>query len=200
MTRQAFLNAVAVDMAIGGSSNTVLHLVAIAKEAGVELNLEDFENISKKIPKLCALSPGGEHRLDDMYRAGGLQVVIKEVAKNKDVVDLNVLTVTGKTMAENVKDTKTGSRSHPSFESPTIRAASPSCTATSAPRGSHQAKRLRRPVQVLGVPACDMEDSVRHPQLEIKGDFVVIATKAPRATRHAGNAHPHLRREAQAWA
>ena len=105
MTRQAFLNAVAVDMAIGGSSNTVLHLVAIAKEAGVELNLEDFENISKKIPKLCALSPGGEHRLDDMYRAGGLQVVIKEVAKNKDVVDLNVLTVTGKTMAENVKDT-----------------------------------------------------------------------------------------------
>ncbi|MGI6635699.1 MAG: dihydroxy-acid dehydratase [Christensenellales bacterium] len=105
MTRQAFLNAVAVDMAIGGSSNTVLHLVAIAKEAGVELNLEDFENISKKIPKLCALSPGGEHRLDDMYRAGGLQVVIKEVAKNKEVVDLNVLTVTGKTMAENVKDT-----------------------------------------------------------------------------------------------
>ncbi|MDI9519769.1 MAG: dihydroxy-acid dehydratase [Bacillota bacterium] len=105
MTRQAFLNAVAVDMAIGGSSNTVLHLVAIAKEAGVELNLGDFENISKKIPKLCALSPGGEHRLDDMYRAGGLQVVIKEVAKNKEVVDLNVLTVTGKTMAENVKDT-----------------------------------------------------------------------------------------------
>lgn len=104
MTRQAFLNAVAVDMAIGGSSNTVLHLLAIAHEAGVELTLEDFEQVSRQIPKLCAFSPGGDFRLDDLYRAGGLQVVIKEVAKNKEVVDLDVLTVTGKSMADNVKD------------------------------------------------------------------------------------------------
>ena len=104
MTRQAFINAVAVDMAIGGSSNTVLHLLAIAHEAGVRLSLEDFEQVSKQIPKLCAFSPGGDFRLDDLYRAGGLQVVIKEVARNRDVVNLDVLTVTGRSMAENVKD------------------------------------------------------------------------------------------------
>ena len=103
MTRQAFLNAVAVDMAIGGSSNTVLHLLAIAHEAEVKLTLEDFEEISKLVPKLCAFSPGGDFRLDDLYRAGGLQVVIKEVAKSP-IVDLNVITVTGKSMYENVKD------------------------------------------------------------------------------------------------
>lgn len=103
MTRQAFLNAVAVDMAIGGSSNTVLHLLAIAHEAGVDLTLSDFEAVSKKVPKLCSFSPGGNFRLQDLYHAGGLQVVIKEVAK-ADVVDLNVITVTGNTMAENVKN------------------------------------------------------------------------------------------------
>lgn len=103
MTRQAFINAVAVDMAIGGSSNTVLHLLAVAHEAGVELSLADFETISKQIPKLCSFSPGGEFRLDDLYHAGGLQVVIREVNESP-AVDLNVLTVTGTTMADNVKD------------------------------------------------------------------------------------------------
>lgn len=103
MSRQAFLNAIAVDMAIGGSSNTVLHLLAVAHEAGVALSLEDFEQISRKVPKLCSFSPGGNYRLDDLYRAGGLQVVIKEVAKSP-VVDLGVRTVTGHTMAENVED------------------------------------------------------------------------------------------------
>lgn len=104
MTRQAFRNAIAVDMAIGGSSNTVLHLLAIASECGVELSLKDFEEISRKVPKLCSFSPGGKFRLDDLYHAGGLQIVIKEVA-NSPLVDLNVLTATGKTMWENVQDT-----------------------------------------------------------------------------------------------
>lgn len=103
MTRQAFINAVAVDMAIGGSSNTVLHLLAIAHEIGVELKLADFENVSKVVPKLCSFSPGGEFRLDDLYHAGGLQVVLKEVDQ-ADCVDLETMTCTGKTMRENVEN------------------------------------------------------------------------------------------------
>ena len=103
MTRQAFLNAVAVDMAIGGSSNTILHLLAIAKAAKVDLTLEDFDELSKKSKKLIQMRPGGDMYMEDMYRAGGLQVIIKETAK-LDFVDLNVPTCTGKTQWENVKD------------------------------------------------------------------------------------------------
>ena len=103
MTRQAFLNAIAVDMAIGGSSNTILHLLAIAKAAKVELTLDDFDELSKRSKKLIEMRPGGTMYMEDMYRAGGLQVIEKETAK-LDFVDLNVPTVTGKTQAENVKD------------------------------------------------------------------------------------------------
>ncbi len=104
MTRKAFRNAIAVDMAIGGSSNTVLHLLAIAHECGVALGMDDFEEISRKVPKLCSFSPGGKFRLDDLYYAGGLQIVIKEVG-DSEVVDLNVMTATGQTMAENIMGT-----------------------------------------------------------------------------------------------
>ena len=103
MTRQAFLNAIGVDMAIGGSSNTILHLLAIAKAAKVELTLEDFDELSKRSKKLIQMRPGGDMYMEDMYRAGGLQVLIKETAK-LDFVDLNVPTCTGKTQWENVKD------------------------------------------------------------------------------------------------
>lgn len=102
MTRQAFLNAVAVDMAIGGSSNTILHLLAIAKAAKVELTLEDFDELSKRSKKLIQMRPGGDMYMEDMYRAGGLQAIIKETAK-LDFVDLKVPTVTGKTQWENVE-------------------------------------------------------------------------------------------------
>lgn len=101
MTRQAFINAVAVDMAIGGSSNTILHLLAIAKAAKVDLALEDFDELSKKSKKLIQMRPGGDMYMEDMYRAGGLGAIIKETAK-LDFVDLNLPTVTGKTQAENV--------------------------------------------------------------------------------------------------
>lgn len=103
MTKQAFINAIGVDMAIGGSSNTVLHLLAAAIEADLDITLEDFDWISKEVPKLCSFSPGGEYHMQDLYDAGGLQVVIKEVGK-LDLIDLDVMTCTGKTMNENVKD------------------------------------------------------------------------------------------------
>jgi len=103
LTREAFENAIAVDMAIGGSSNTVLHLLAIAHEAGVEMDLELFDDISKKVPRLCNFSPGGSYYLEDLYRAGGLQVVTKELA-GYGLIHPDTLTVTGKTTAENVRN------------------------------------------------------------------------------------------------
>ena len=82
MTREAFENAVAVDMALGGSSNTALHLPAIAYEAGVKLTLDDFNEIAKKTPQLCKLSPSGEYFIEDLYRAGGVTGVMKRMYEN----------------------------------------------------------------------------------------------------------------------
>ncbi|WP_291325521.1 dihydroxy-acid dehydratase [Desulfovibrio sp. UCD-KL4C] len=103
LTREAFDNAIAVDMAIGGSSNTVLHLMAIANEAGVEIDLELFDEISRKVPRLCHFSPGGSFYLQDLYYAGGLQVVTKELAAH-GLIHTDALTVTGKTMGENIAE------------------------------------------------------------------------------------------------
>ena len=82
MTKKAFENAVAVDMALGGSSNTALHLPAIAHEAGVDLTLDDFNEIAKKTPQLCKLSPSGEYFIEDLYRAGGVTGVMKRLYEN----------------------------------------------------------------------------------------------------------------------
>ena len=82
MTKEAFENAVAVDMALGGSSNTALHLPAIAHEAGVKLTLDDFNDIAKKTPQLCKLSPSGEYFIEDLYRAGGVTGVMRRMLEN----------------------------------------------------------------------------------------------------------------------
>ncbi|MBD3305554.1 dihydroxy-acid dehydratase, partial [candidate division KSB3 bacterium] len=103
-TEAAFRNAIAVDMAIGCSTNTVLHLMAIAHEAQVEIDLDDFDVISKKTPLLCKLSPGGFHHLQDLDQAGGMSALIKEVSKLDGLLDLNAMTVTGKTLGDNIKD------------------------------------------------------------------------------------------------
>lgn len=94
MTKQAFENAITVDMAIGGSSNTVLHLTAIAHEAGIELPLPLFDEISARTPYITKLSPGGSHHMQDLNEAGGLGAVMGELAK-KGLLHLNALTVTG---------------------------------------------------------------------------------------------------------
>ena len=102
MTQAAFHNAVAADMAFGGSTNTALHLPAIAYEAGVELDLKAFDAISKRTPYICSMSPGGKHFLVDLDEAGGVQAVLKELSK-KGLIDMNAKTVTGKTMVENLE-------------------------------------------------------------------------------------------------
>ncbi|NOQ65842.1 MAG: dihydroxy-acid dehydratase [Desulfobacterales bacterium] len=100
-TFEAFENAMAVDMALGCSTNTVLHVPAIAHEAGVDLTLELFNGVSEKAPHLCSLIPGGPHSLQQLDEAGGVPAVIFELNK-KNIIHLNVMTVTGKTLGENL--------------------------------------------------------------------------------------------------
>jgi dihydroxy-acid dehydratase len=102
MTKEAFENAIAVDMGIGGSTNTVLHLPAIAYEAGIELPLSLFDSISAKTPYITKLSPAGTHHLQDLNEAGGISAVMKELAK-KGVIHTGLPTVWG-TVAERIKD------------------------------------------------------------------------------------------------
>jgi dihydroxy-acid dehydratase len=99
-TPQAFENALAVDMALGCSTNTVLHLTALAAEAGVPFNLDMINRVSEKTPHLCSMSPGGQHHIQDLNRAGGIGGVIKTLAESGRI-NGNCLTVTGKTVAEN---------------------------------------------------------------------------------------------------
>ena len=103
MTRQAFENAIAVIMAVGGSTNAVLHLLAIAHSAGVKLSIDDFESIRKEVPLFCDLKPSGKYVAIDLHQAGGIPQVMK-IMLNKGLIHGNCLTVTGKTIAENLKD------------------------------------------------------------------------------------------------
>lgn len=102
MTQEAFANAMAVDMALGCSTNTVLHLLALAKDAGVTLDLARFNEVSAATPHLCSLSPGGTHHLEDLDRAGGVHAVMKVLA-DKGLIKGQCLTVTGNTVAENIE-------------------------------------------------------------------------------------------------
>jgi dihydroxy-acid dehydratase len=102
LTREAFENAIAVDMAIGGSSNTILHIMAIAAESGVDVDLEAFDRIGRRTPRLCDLSPGGHHHLEDLYQAGGIQAVMKEMA-TRDLLHLDAMTLSGQTVGQIVQ-------------------------------------------------------------------------------------------------
>lgn len=105
LTKEAFKNAITVDMAFGGSTNTALHLPALAKEAGVTLPLETFNQISERTPHLCNMSPGGFHHLEDLHQAGGIPALMNELSR-KDLIFQEALTVTGKTIKETIKGKK----------------------------------------------------------------------------------------------
>lgn len=102
LTKRAFLNAAAVDMALGGSTNTMLHLPAVAHAAGVELTLAELDDVSARTPHLCSMSPGGSHHIQDLYAAGGVQAVMARLLEG-GLIDGETLTVTGRTVAENLK-------------------------------------------------------------------------------------------------
>jgi dihydroxy-acid dehydratase len=104
LTRQAFENAIRVNAAVGGSSNFIIHLTAIAGRVGVELNLEDFDQLGSHVPLLLNLMPSGKFLMEDFYYAGGLPVIINEMREH---LHMDTITVSGKTHAENIEDTCT---------------------------------------------------------------------------------------------
>ncbi|HUL36714.1 MAG TPA: dihydroxy-acid dehydratase [Thermodesulfobacteriota bacterium] len=105
LTKKAFENAITVDMAFGGSTNTSLHLPAIARETGIDLSLQTFNRISDRTPHLCNLSPGGPYHLQDLHRAGGIPALMAELSRKK-MINLDTLTVTGRTVGENIRGKK----------------------------------------------------------------------------------------------
>lgn len=102
LTLAAFRNALSVDMALGCSTNSVLHLLAIAHEAGIEINLDIINEISNSVPNLCKISPAGHHHIQDLYAAGGVQAVMNELSK-KNLLSLDLITCTGRTVRENIE-------------------------------------------------------------------------------------------------
>ena len=102
MTASAIKNAITADMALGCSTNSMLHLPAIANECGVEFDLEEVNRISEKTPNLCHLAPAGPTYMEDLYQAGGVYAVLKEIDK-LGLLDTTCMTVTGKTVAENIE-------------------------------------------------------------------------------------------------
>ena len=101
LTEKAFINALTVDMALGCSSNSLLHLTAIAREAGITINLRDVNKISDRTPNLCHLAPAGPYHVQDLHAAGGVYAVMNELTK-KNLLDTSLITVTGKTVGENI--------------------------------------------------------------------------------------------------
>jgi dihydroxy-acid dehydratase len=110
MTKKAFANAMAVDMALGCSTNTVLHLMAMAHEVGVKIDLDDFNRVSERTPNLCKLSPAGKHHIEDLYQAGGVGAVMKELSR-KGLIHKDCLTVTGKSVKDNIAKSRVTDRS-----------------------------------------------------------------------------------------
>ena len=110
MTEAAFRNALTVDMALGCSTNSMLHLPAIARECGIEINLDIANGISEKTPNLCHLAPAGHTYMEQLDEAGGVFAVMHELSK-KNLLDLNCLTVTGKTVRENIAGCENQDRS-----------------------------------------------------------------------------------------
>ncbi|KUO53392.1 MAG: dihydroxy-acid dehydratase [Desulfitibacter sp. BRH_c19] len=103
MTKEGFSNALVADMALGCSTNTALHLPAISHEAGITLDFNIFDEISNKTPQLCKLAPAGNHFMEDLGAAGGIQAVMTELNK-LGLLNLDVMTTTGKTLGENIKN------------------------------------------------------------------------------------------------
>ena len=102
ITPKAFENAIAVDLALGGSTNTALHLPAIAHSAGFELSIDLFNEMGRRVPHLCSMSPGGTHHIQDLYRAGGVQAVMARLAE-AGLIHTELPTVTGRSVADNIR-------------------------------------------------------------------------------------------------
>ncbi|PWN42335.1 putative dihydroxy-acid dehydratase [Ceraceosorus guamensis] len=104
LTRAAFINGLVMNCVIGGSTNLVLHLIAIAKTGGVDLTIDDFQRITDRTPFLADMKPSGKYVMEDLFRIGGIAPLIKYIAMETDLLNLDVMTCTGKTLRENLAD------------------------------------------------------------------------------------------------
>ncbi|MEK6815692.1 MAG: dihydroxy-acid dehydratase [Nitrospirota bacterium] len=104
VTREAIDNAFALDIAMGGSTNTVLHTIAVAHEAGIEYPLRRINELAEKVPHLCKVAPASSWHMEDVDRAGGVSAILKEISRKDGVLRLDQPTVTGKTLGENIAD------------------------------------------------------------------------------------------------
>ena len=187
ITEASFTNALVTDMALGCSSNSVLHLTAIANERGLPLKLEQLNEISEATPNLCRLAPAGGHHVQDLYAAGGIQALLSELLKH-GAIDGSVLTATGKTLAENVKGItiKDTAVIHPFEEAYSKTGGLAILFGNLAPEGAVVKRSAVAPeMQVHTGPArvFDSEDeaisAIYNQQIQ-KGDVVVIRYEGPK--------------------
>ncbi|BDU50570.1 dihydroxy-acid dehydratase [Haliovirga abyssi] len=187
MTRAAFLNAVAVDMALGGSTNTALHLTAIANYTGVEFSLDDFEVMSHKVPHLCLLSPAGPDFMEDLYHAGGVTAVMKELAEN-GVLNTTAMTVALKTQAELIENARIkNERVIRKFNAPVHKTGGLAILKGNLAKDGSVVKEgaVSKEMLVHSGPAKvynseeDAVDAILHKEIE-KGDVIVIRYEGPK--------------------
>jgi dihydroxy-acid dehydratase len=183
-TRKAFENAMTVDMAIGGSTNAIIHLIALAGRLGVKLVLDDFDEISKRTPVIANIRPSGEYLMEDFFYAGGLRAAMTQIS---DLLHLECLTVNGKTLGENISGAAV-------IKPDVIRARSNAISATGgtvilrgtlAPDGavlktSASTPRLlkHKGAAVVFENLSEMEARVNDPDLEVTADSVLVLKSA----------------------
>ena len=187
MTRAAFENAMVTVMALGGSTNAVLHLIAMARSVDVNLTIEDFQAVSDRIPYLADLKPSGKFVQEDLHSIGGTPAVMKYLLEH-DLMDGSCMTVTGKTLAENVKDLP-GLKEGQSIVSPVEKPLKKTghiriLRGTLAPEGAVAKITGKEGLQFSGPARCfDSEEDMLHAleQKQIqKGDVVVIRYEGPK--------------------
>ena len=193
MTKKAFENAIAVTMAFGGSTNAVLHLLAIAREAGVELTLDDFNRVGDQVPHLGDLKPFGRYVMTDVDRIGGVPVIMKALL-DAGLIHGDCLTVTGKTVAENLE-----AINPPDVDGKILRALDNPIHKTGgitilhgslAPEGAV----VKTPTSSKAPPACSSASKVHWTHWTTdrskRAMLSSSATKAPRAGRACGRCSP----------
>ena len=188
LTREAFENAISVVMAVGGSTNAVLHLLAISSYMNVDLTIDDFEIIRKRVPHFCDLKPSGQFVTVDLHRAGGIPQVMKMLL-NKGLLHGDCMTVTGKTISENLKDVPSQANNNQKIILPIENPLSPEghlviLKGNISPEGSVakvsgiKTRRIEGPARVFNSEE-ECLDSIINDQI-IEGDIVVIRYEGPK--------------------
>ena len=208
MTREAFENAMVVVMAVGGSTNAVLHLIAMARAVDVPLTIDDFQTVSDRVPFLADLKPSGKYVQEDLHDVGGTPAVMKLLLE-EGLLDGDCMTVTGKTIAENLADAaRPQPRARTSSTRSTSRskrpATSASCAATSAPTAPSPRSPAKKACSSPAPPTAstreeDMLAAMEQKKIK-KGDVVIIRYEGPKAAPACPRcSRPPARSWAPAW-